>query len=68
MTGSVLKHDTEMLAPNHFCRVKAISIIYYECVFLTLVTQNAMRMRHIVVCSLPRSAIIFHIISQTAGF
>jgi hypothetical protein len=68
MTGNVLKHDIEMRAINHFYRGKAISITYSECVFVALVTQHVMRMRHIVVCSLPRSAIIFHIISQTAGF
>ena len=33
------------------------------CVFVALGTQHAMRMRHIVICSLPRSTIFFHIIS-----
>jgi len=68
MTGNVLKHDTEMRARNHFCSGKAISITYSESVFVVLVTQHAKRMRHIVVRSLPRSAIIFQIISQMAGF
>jgi len=44
---------------------KAMSISYPECVFVALVVQHAMRMRHIVICSLPRSTIFFHIISQT---
>ena len=32
-------------------------------VLLALVTQHAMRIRHIVICGLPRSARFFHIIS-----
>jgi len=40
-----------------------MSITYSECVFLALVIQNSMRMRHIVICGLPRSKIIFHVIS-----
>ena len=40
---------------NHCCSGKAISIVYYECVFVALVIQCAMRMRHIVICSLSGS-------------
>ena len=31
-------------------------------------TQREMRMSHIIICSLPRSTIFFHIISQTTRF
>jgi hypothetical protein len=35
--------------------------IAWTCVFVALGIQHAMRMRHIVICSLPRSTIFFHI-------
>jgi hypothetical protein len=44
---------------------KAICITYSECLFVALSIQHAMRTRHIVICGLPPSTIIFHIISQT---
>jgi len=37
-------------------------------VFIALVIQHAMCMRHIVICGLPGSTKYFHIISQTARF
>ena len=42
-------------------RGKAKSITCFVC--LALVIQHAMRMRHIIVCSLPGSAVFFHVIS-----
>jgi hypothetical protein len=36
---------------NHFCRRKAISITYSECVSVALVIQHAKRMRHIILSS-----------------
>jgi hypothetical protein len=42
---------------------KSVSIAYSECVFVALVIQHAIRMRHIVICGLPGSAVYFHIIS-----
>jgi hypothetical protein len=36
---------------------KSITITYYECVFVALSIQYAMRMRHTVVCGLPRCTI-----------
>jgi hypothetical protein len=38
------------------------------CVFVALGIQQARRMRHIIIYGLPRSTILFHIISQTALF
>jgi hypothetical protein len=45
-------------------RAEAISITYSEFVFVALGIQHAMRIRHIVICDLPRSTIFFHIISK----
>jgi len=45
------------------CSGKAMSITYSECVFVVLGAQHAMHVRHIVICGLPRSTILLHIIS-----
>jgi len=55
-------YNTEALSCKHCCSGKAISIIYSECVFVALVIQHAMHMRHIVICGLPGSKTFFHII------
>jgi len=38
---------------------KTTSITYSDCVFVALGTQNAMRMRRIVICDLSSSTILF---------
>jgi hypothetical protein len=40
-----------------------ISITYYECAFVALGIQHAMRMHRIFICVLSLSTIFFHIIS-----
>jgi hypothetical protein len=45
---------------NHCCRGKAVSIAYYECVFVSLVIQHAMCMRHIVTWSVRIYSIVPH--------
>ena len=42
---------------------KSNNITHCECVFLVLGIRHALRMRHFVICGLPRSALFFHIIS-----
>jgi hypothetical protein len=48
---------------NHCCSGIAMNITQPVCVFVALGIQHAMRMRHIVICGLPRSTICTHIIS-----
>jgi hypothetical protein len=60
--------DNEALSYDHSYSAKAISITYSECVFVALVIQHAMRMRHTVICGSSGSTTFFNIISQTARF
>ena len=57
-----VRRNIEDRSCNHCCRGRA-SITQYECVFVNLSIQHAMRMRRIVVCSMPGSTVSFHIIS-----
>jgi hypothetical protein len=44
---------------NHCRGGKVLSPKYSETVFIALVIQHAMRMRHVVICSLPGSTIYY---------
>ena len=63
-----VQRNKEARSCNHCCRGKAVSIAHYECVFVSLVIQHAMCMRHIVICGLSVSTVLFHITSLTAWF
>ena len=60
--------NSEARSCNHCYSGKAVSITPTACVFIALGIQHAMRMRHNVICGLPHSTMIFHIISQTPLF
>ena len=62
------KQHIEARSCNQCCSGKAISITYSECVSLALVSQHAMRMRHIIICGASGSTIFIHIISWRARF
>jgi hypothetical protein len=61
--GNVRTTYIEASSCNHCCSGKAISITYFECVFVALVIHHAMRMRHTDKCGLSGSTMFFHIIS-----
>ena len=54
-----VQRNIEARSHNHCYSVNAISVTYYECVFVTLGIHYAMRMRLIVICGLPDSYDIF---------
>jgi hypothetical protein len=58
-----IQHNTEVRLCNHSWSGKAVTIIYYDCVFVALVIQHAICMNHTVICGLSSSTVFFHIIS-----
>jgi hypothetical protein len=50
-----LDSNTEVRSCNHRCSGQEMSITYPEHLFLALVIQHVMSLRHIVICDLPRS-------------
>ena len=64
--GNVRMTNTEVRLSNPCCRVKAVSIQYYEAVSVALAMQYATRMHPMsttVICDLSGSTVFFHIIS-----
>ena len=55
------QRSTDTHACNRCCSERALSIKYYECVFVALGIQHAMGMCHIVICSLSGSTVFPHI-------
>ena len=51
---------------NCLCCAQAINITFCQYVFVALGIRHAMRMSHVMNCSLACSTIFTHIISQTA--
>ena len=51
--------NVEARSCNHRCIGKSISGTYSEGAFVALGIQHAMRMRRIVICSLPGSTVFF---------
>ena len=50
-----LRHNIQARSCNRCCSGKGITVTYSVFVFVALDIQHAMRMRHIVICDLPRS-------------
>jgi len=62
-TDNARKPNNEVRSLNHVCRVKAISITYFECVSVALFIQHAKRLRYTVIRVLSGFAVFLHIIS-----
>jgi hypothetical protein len=53
--------NIEARSCNRCCSGKAVSITYSECVFVALGVQHAVRMRHVIFCSLCDCTVSFHV-------
>jgi hypothetical protein len=58
-----VQRNFEALSYNHAYSGTSINITYSESIFVALGTQHSMGMRHIVICGLPGSTLVFYIIS-----
>jgi len=67
-TCSVRKRNIEARSCINFWTGKAISITYSGGMFIALVIQDAMHMRHIVICGLPGSTNFSHISHKWQDF
>jgi len=63
-----VQRNTEARPCNHCCRGRAVNVTYSESVFVSLVIQHAMLMRHIFVCGLSGCTEFLHIPSCKARF
>jgi hypothetical protein len=63
VVGFVTRQEIEAHSCNHCCSGKAICIAYSECVSVALGIQHAISMRHVIICGLSGSTIVFHLIS-----
>jgi len=57
--------NVETLSRNYYCRAKAASVTYSECMSVALGIEHATRVRRIALSHVacPRSTIFFHIIA-----
>jgi hypothetical protein len=62
-----VKRNVEARSCNHFCREKAISFIFYECVFVALSNQHAICMRRNIYLCVPCPDVPFFPYDLTNG-
>ena len=59
----VVKRIVEARSCNHCCCVKAINMVYSDCLFVSLDIQNTMHMGYIVICGPYGFKVYFHLVS-----